>query len=199
VFSEYVINGDGSCPGPDCEAGEAIEVTNLTNCPITLNGHHFSYCNHTTCSAFRWMDFGATEIIPPRGVYVAIRNRPASLCSYPFFGPDDPGIFGLKVSTLAMQGSSLASGWFNNTGGGLSQLRIATGPWSSITGGITVELVKPYRNGVAECSSVGFDAVDQCGNISAAATPTTTLTPNQLGRLWRPCDAVVSPMPAGCM
>ena len=199
VFSEYVINGDGACPGADCEAGEAIEITNLTNCPITLENHHFGYCNPSTCGAFRWMDFGATEIIPPRGVYVAIRNQAASACAYPFFGPDDPGIFGLKVSTLDMQGSNLASGWFNNSGGGMSELRIATGPWSSITTGSTVELVAPYRGGVAECSSVGFDAVDQCGNISAASTPTTTLTPNQLGRLWKPCDAVVSPVPASCM
>ncbi|MCZ7599144.1 MAG: lamin tail domain-containing protein [Gammaproteobacteria bacterium] len=63
VFSEYVVNGDGDCPGTNCEAGEAIEITNLSHCPVTLNGHHFGYCNPSSCGAFRWMDFGATDVI----------------------------------------------------------------------------------------------------------------------------------------
>ena len=114
IFSEYVTNGDGACAGPDCEAGEAIEITNLSHCPVSLDGYHFAYCNPSSCGTFRWMDFGPTDIVPPRGVYVAIRNQTSSMCSYPFFGPDDPGLYGLRISTLAMQGSGLTSGWFAN-------------------------------------------------------------------------------------
>ncbi len=198
VFSEYVVNGDGACPGASCEAGEAIEITNLSHCPVSLEAHHFGYCNPTSCSAFRWMDFGAADLIPPRGVYVAIREPSLSMCAYPFFGADDPGLFGLKISRLAMQGDNLASGWFANAGGGMSALRIATGPWSSIAAGSTVEIVAPYLGSAPECSSIGFDARDRCGDISGSSTPTTTLTPNQLGRLWHPCDAVLTPVPAAC-
>ncbi len=203
VFSEYVINGDGPCSGPDCEAGEAIEITNLSNCPVALNGNHFGYCN-TSCTTFRWMNFGAGEVIPPRGVYVAIRNRSASMCSYPFFGPNDPGLFGLQVSTLAMQGPGLSSGWFNNAGGMSTTLRMATGAWDpalNISSGTTLEIISPYTGGGSstECTSIGFDAVGRCGEISAVATPTTRLNPNQLGRLWHPCDAVTAPNPATCM
>jgi hypothetical protein len=198
VFSEYVTNGDGACPGPACEAGEAIEITNLSHCPVALGGHHFGYCNDR-CAAFRWMNFGARDVIPPRGVYVAIRNRDLSSCDYPFFGPDDPGLFGLRISTLAMEGSSLASGWFNNAGGGSSVLRIATGAWVSIVGGETLEIVSPYSGAAGECQSIGFNAIDECGNISAFAAPDETLSPNQLGRLWHPCDAVRDPFPEGCM
>ena len=199
VFSEYVVNGDGMCSGPDCEAGEAIEITNLSHCPVSLDGHHFGYCNPGSCGAFRWMDFGPSDVIPPRGVYVAIRNQAGSMCSYPFFGPDDPSLFGLRISTLAMQGSSLASGWFNNSGGGMSVMRIATGAFSSITSGTTLEIVSPYSGAAPECSSIGFDAIGECGAISPLATPSDVLAPNQLGRLWHPCDAVTSPVPAGCM
>jgi hypothetical protein len=199
AFSEYVIDGDGTpCPGDACEAGEAIEITNLSHCPVTLNGHHFGYANPSG-GAFRWMDFGAAEVIPPRGVYVAIRNRAASTCSYPFFGPDDPGLFGLRISPLAMQGSGLTSGWFNNSGGGSSVLRIATGAWTgSITGGTTIEIVSPYLGTAGQCRSIGFDAIDQCGGIDGSSTPATVLSPNQLGRLWHPCDAVVAPNPPSC-
>jgi hypothetical protein len=206
LFSEYVANGDGCCTiGPTCtdtshcEAGEAIEITNLSNCPVALNGTHFSYQSPTLPGTNRWMNFGATDIIPPRGVYIAIRDRAGSACAYPFFGPDDPGLFGLKISTLTMQGTgSMASGWFNNDGGGSSALRIATGSWISMSDGTTLEIISPYLGTAGECQSIGFDAIDQCGNISAVSSPTTRLTPNQLGRLWHPCDAVVMPVPATC-
>ena len=197
LFSEYLVDGDGgACPGPDCEAGEAIEITNLSNCPVTLSGYHFAYRNPSSGS-FRWMNFSTADVVPPRGVYVAIRDRAATTCALPFFGPDDPTLFGLKISQLAMQGTSLDSGWFNNSGGGTSMLRIASGAFVDFTTGTTVALVSPYR-AVAQCSSVGFDAVGACGDVAAAAVPTTTLTPNQLGRLWNPCDAVRSPVPATC-
>ncbi len=198
VFSEYVADGDGPCPGPSCEAGEAIEITNLSHCPVSLAAHHFGYCNPEACGAFRWMDFGTADVIPPRGVYVAIRNRAGSSCSYPFFGPDDPSLFGLRISQLAVQGDTLTSGWFNNAGGGRSVMRIATGPWSSITSGTTLEIIAPYSGAAAECRSIGFDAIGECGDISAVATPSEVLSPNQLGRLWHPCDAVVAPVPSGC-
>jgi hypothetical protein len=201
VFSEYVANGDGCCTTgcPSCEAGEAIEITNLSNCPVTLNGTHFAYQNPTASStAYRWMNFGAADVIPPRGVYVAIRDLSASACTYSFFGPDDAGLFGLKISTLTMQGTGLTSGWFNNSGGGSSILRIATGAWVDITTGTTLEIIAPYLGTAGECSSIGFNAINDCGNISGISTPTTVLTPNQLGRLWHPCDAVVAPSPASC-
>jgi len=196
VFSEYVTNGDGSCPGGNCEAGEAIEITNLSHCPIALDGNHFAYCNPGSCSTFRWMDFGPDDVIPPRGVYIAIRNQGASMCSYPFFGADDPGLFGLRVSALTMMGTgSLSSGWFNNGGGGT--LRLATGAWpGNLSGGSTLELISPYSGSAGECESVGFDAIGECGEISAVSTPTEVLDPNQLGRLWEPCDAVDAPVPA---
>ncbi len=199
VFSEYVINGDGACPGADCEAGEAIEITNLSHCPVALDGNHFGYCNPSSCSGVRYLDFGAADIIPPRGVYVAIRNQAASACSYPFFGPNDPTLFGLNISALDMQGNSLASGWFNNSGGGMSRLRVASGAFVDLFTGTTWELIAPYSGSAPECSSIGFNAVDQCGDISAVSTPTETLTPNQLGRLWRPCDAIASPVPDTCI
>jgi hypothetical protein len=198
LISEYVIDGDGTpCPSDTCEAGEAIEITNLSNCPVTLNGNHFGYQN-AGGTTFRWMNFGASDVIPPRGVYVAIRNRAASACSYPFFGPDDPSLFGLKISTLAMEGTGLTNGWFVNTAGGSSTLRVASGAWVSISGGTPVDVISPYLGSAASCSSIGFDAVNQCGDISGSVTPTTVLTPNQLGRLWHPCDAVVAPTPAAC-
>jgi hypothetical protein len=199
VFSEYVTNGDGACPdAATCEAGEAIEITNLSNCPVSLNGYHFSYQSPTLPGTNRWMNFGAADVIPPRGVYVAIRNRAASACTYPFFGPDDPGIFGLKISGLAMEGPSMSSGWFNNSGSGSSALRIASGAWVDMSTGTTIEIISPYSGSAGECSAIGFNAVDACGNISAVSAPTTVLTPNQLGRLWHPCDAVVAPVPAAC-
>ena len=197
VFSEYVIDGDGVCPGSGCEAGEAVEITNLSNCPVSLEGNHFGYCNGA-CTTFRWMDFTAADVIPPRGVYVAIRNRAESACTYPFFGADDPALFGLKISGLAMQGMNLASGWFANGGGASTVLRVATGPWSSISGGTTLARVAPYLTSAPECSAIGFQALDACGDVSAVSTPTMTLTPNELGRLWHPCDAVASPVPSGC-
>ena len=198
VFSEYLVNGDGgSCPGATCEAGEAIEITNLSHCPVTLDGHHFGYQNPTG-GANRWMDFGASDIIPPRGVYVAIRNQAASTCTFPFFGPDDPSLFGIKISALAMQGSGLTNGWFNNNGGGTSVMRIATGAWVDITSGTTIAVVSPYTGNSPNCESIGFDAIDACGVVAGGAVPTDRLLPNQLGRLWKPCDAVASPVPATC-
>ena len=196
IFSEYVIDGDGACAGASCEAGEAIELVNLSHCPLALQGNHFGYQNRTG-GAFRWMNFGAEDVIPPRGVYVAIRNVSASMCTYPFFGPDDPSLFGLRISRLDMQGDNLASGWFNNTGGGVSTLRLATGEWVDLTTGTTLDVISPYSV-APQCSSIGFDAFDACGNPTALTTPTETLTPNQLGRLWHPCDAVIAPVPASC-
>jgi len=197
LFSEYLVDGDGgACPGPDCEAGEAIEITNLSHCPVKLDGTHFSYCN-PSCSSPRWMNFGATEIIPPRGVYVAIRNQAKTTCSLPFLGAESTGLFGLKLSTLAMEGDNLTSGWFNNSGGGTSKLRLASGSWVDMTTGATIALVSPYK-AAAQCSSIGFNAIDACGEVASGTVPATTLTPNQLGRLWHPCDAIVSPVPTGC-
>ncbi len=197
IFSEYVTNGDGRCAGPDCEAGEAIEITNLSHCPVSLDGNHFSYCNGS-CRAFRSMDFGSAEVIPPRGVYVAIRNVAASACDYPFFGPDDPGLFGLRVSTLAMVGQNLEHGWFNNGGGGASQLRIARGTYVDPSAGQTIDLIAPYSGVAGQCQSIGFNAYDACGDVSTVSTPTEVLTTNQLGRLWHPCDAVTAPFPDTC-
>ncbi|MCB9636037.1 MAG: PKD domain-containing protein [Sandaracinus sp.] len=196
IFSEYVIDGDGACPGADCQAGEAIELVNLSHCPLALEGNHFGYQN-AGGTTFRWMDFGAADVVPPRGVYVAIRNLAASMCDYPFFGPDDPSLFGLRISQLEMQGTNLSGGWFSNSGGGASTLRLATGAWVDITSGMTLDVISPYTAS-PECSSRGFDAFDACGNPSALTSPTETLTPNQLGRLWHPCDAVVDPVPASC-
>ncbi|MBI2391226.1 MAG: hypothetical protein HYV09_16675 [Deltaproteobacteria bacterium] len=198
LFSEYVIDGDGPCPGPDCEAGEAIEITNLSHCPVSLGGTHFSYCN-ASCSdaSVRWMNFGAAEIIPPRGVYVAIRNQAKTTCSMPFLGAESAALFGLKLSTLTMEGDSLASGWFSNTGGGSSKLRLASGAWVDMKTGSTIALVSPY-NVAAQCSGIGFDAIDACGDVAGGTLPTKTLKPSQLGRLWHPCDSVVSPVPASC-
>jgi len=194
VFSEYVIDGDGPCSGPACEAGEAFEITNLTNCPLALAGEHFSYCNGSCATgSIRSMDFGA-EIVPPRGVLVAIRERTMSACGYPFFGADDPALFGLRVSTLAMVGSGLASGWFTNSGGG--QLRIATGPFVNMTSGTTLDALT-YSGANAMCGSNGYDALDRCGDFTAVST-FGALGMNQLGRLWHPCDAVTAPLPSAC-
>jgi hypothetical protein len=198
VFSEYLIDGNGgACPGPTCEAGESIEITNLSHCPVSLDGYHFAY-RSAGAGSVRWMNFTAADVIPPRGVYVAIRNQSASTCAFPFFGPDDPALFGLRISRLTMQGTSLDSGWFNNAGGGSSELRIASGAFVDFTAGTTIALISPYRGGVVQCSSTGFDAVGACGAVAGGAVPTTTLTPNQLGRLWHPCDAVRGPVPAAC-
>jgi hypothetical protein len=196
VLSEYITRGGTG------ELGESFEITNLSHCPVSLAGNHFSYCNGTCApTAYRWMNFTAEDVIPPRGVYVAIRDRAGASCTFPFLGPDDPGVFGLRVSRLAMEGSMIGStGWFNNDGGPASQLRVATGPWSSPTSGTTLARVAPYLTHPASltCSSYGFDAIDACGDVTGGAEPTTVLTPNQLGRLWHPCDAVVSPVPASC-
>lgn len=194
IFSEYIIDGGSG------QLGEAIEITNLSQCPVTLSGTHFSYCNGTCSStAYRWMDFGAADVIPPRGVYVAVRS--ASACTNPFLGPDDPTLFGLRVSALTMQGPNIAmGGWFNNSGGAMSQLRLGTGAFTGAPGGgTTIDVVAPYLTSADSCESIGYDAVNNCGDInSASPNPTSVLAPNQLGRLWHPCDAVVSPVPASC-
>jgi hypothetical protein len=197
-FSEYLINGSGGpCPGASCQAGEAIEVTNLSHCPVSLDGHHFGYQN-SNGNGYRWMNFTAADVIPPRGVYVAIRNRPATACPLPFFSQDNPALFGLKISALDMQGDQLTSGWFSNSGGGQSTLRVATGAWQGIGGGTQIALISPYATSNPVCTSVGYNAIDACGEILDGGVPTAQLSPNQLGRLWHPCDRVVSPVPAGC-
>ncbi len=208
VLSEYVTNGDGACPSENCttrdtcQAGESIEITNLSNCPVSLAGFHFAYRNSNASSAsYRWMNFGATDVIPPRGVYVAIRNRQFSMACGASLGAESTGLYGLRISSLSMQGPNLCSGWFNNSGGGLSELRVAPG---SVTSGApsfnaasAVARVAPYYpTSGAGCPSIGFDAVDSCGSVVGGSTPSTQLRPNQLGRLWHPCDAVVGAVPA---
>jgi hypothetical protein len=131
-------------------------------------------------------------------VYVAIRNLEGSMCVHPFFGADDPGLFGLRVSQLEMQGMNLEGGWFSNSGGPMSQLRIATGAWSTPTSGTTLERIAPYTPNSLMCGSVGFDAIDACGDVTSVSTPTEQLMQNQLGRLWHPCDAVNAPVPTAC-
>jgi hypothetical protein len=138
VLSEYITNGEGACPSTDCvnhdtcQAGEAVEITNLSNCPVSLDGFHFAYRNAAGSTAsVRWMNFAAADVVPPRGVYVAIRNRQfAPTCAAQLPVPS-AGLFGLRVSSLAMQGANLCSGWFNNTGGGLSELQLAPGSVTS--------------------------------------------------------------------
>lgn len=207
-ISEYVVNGEGTCPSPNCvtmdtcQAGEAVEITNLSNCPVTLNGFHFAYRNSTASTAsLRWMNFGAADVIPPRGVYVAIRGRPyAPMCSASL-GPDSPGLFGLRVSQLAMLGSNLCNGWFNNSGGGQSELRLApgsipTGSTPTFAASAAISRIAPYLSASVDCSGIGFDAVDSCGMVMGGNQPNAILAPNQLGRLWHPCDAVTAPVPA---
>ncbi|MCK6546716.1 lamin tail domain-containing protein [Myxococcota bacterium] len=205
LLSEYVVDGEGSCNPPDCfvcEAGEAIEITNLSNCPVTLDGNHFKYQNASASSgSVRWMNFGAADVIPPRGVYVAIRGRnfaPTCSASLP---PESSGLYGLEISTLAMEGNNVCSGWFNNTGGGLSEMQLAIGTVMSqadldFATSVVLTRVAPYVTAADACVSTGFDALDSCGNVTGGATPAATLDPNQLGRLWHPCDAVVGATPA---
>jgi hypothetical protein len=201
VFSEYVIDGGGICapaPGVDCQGGEAIEITNLSNCPVNLQGNHFFACN-STCNAlsWRWMDFGPSDVIPPRGVYVAIRNR-ANPCGAGL-GAQDPGLFGLRISDLVMMGPSLESGWFNNNGGG--RMMIAPGAYSGAPPTSSIASVPSWSASMdpptPACTGFGYNATDRCGDYFGGSN--TAMYPNQLGRLWRPCDAVGSPVPAPCM
>ncbi len=195
VFSEYVVDGSGRCPGPACEAGEAFEITNLSNCPIALEGNHFSYCNGSCASSsYRWMNFGPGDVIPPRGVYVAIRKQELSTCSYPYFGPDNSELFGSRVSRLVMNGPAIDDGWFVNSAG---KLRLATGAFITPTSGATINLLRYTTAPGAGCGSAGYDALDRCGDFTADST-VEALTSNQLGQLWHPCDAVVAPSPAVC-
>ena len=168
VLSEYVANGEGRCPSPDCvtrdtcQAGEAIEITNLSNCPVSLSGFHFGYRNNNANPAsVRYMNFGAQDVIPPRGVYVAIRNRQyASTCAASLPG-ESAALYGLKISTLTMEGPNLCSGWFNNTGGGQSEMQVAQGTVASaetlsFTPSATVARIAPYLpsgGSSAACSS----------------------------------------------
>jgi hypothetical protein len=205
VISEYIVAGQQGTQGtPQFQAAESIEITNLSHCPVSLAGHHFGYQNDG--NTHRWMNFTPNDIIPPRGVYVTIRNRDAikpDKCALPFFGPDDPELFGLKISPLAMEGAMLDGGWFNNTGGGKSVLRVATGAWVSITGGSPISEIKPYQKTNASCVGVGYEAKEACGDFAPGSALVTLGTvgssqPNQLGRLWHPCDRVKNPVPAAC-
>ncbi|MDP3154581.1 MAG: lamin tail domain-containing protein [Archangium sp.] len=202
VISEYVVNGEGSCPSATtCQVGEAVELTNLSNCPVSLDGFHFAYRNNSSSpNSFRWMNFGPNEVVPPRGVYVAIRGQPlAPVCSASLAqATQSAGLFGLRISPLDMQGAFLDTGWFNNTGGGSSVMQVAPGnvPDSGVPGfAMPVAEVAPYVGGTTVCVGTGFNAVNSCGNFMGTTTPTTPLNPNQLGRLWHPCDAVTSPVP----
>jgi hypothetical protein len=206
-----VVSGEGTCPSPDCvtmdtcQAGEAVEITNLSNCPVALDGTHFAYRNaNASPASLRWMNFGPADVIPPRGVYVAIRGRSYAPTCSAALPVESAGLYGLNVSSLTMQGPSLCNGWFNNTGGGMSELRLAPGQVPdggdpSFSAGTAIARIAPYRptsGSLAACTSVGFDAVDSCGSVMGGTEPTATLTPNQLGRLWHPCDAVLNAVPA---
>ena len=205
VLSEYVVNGEGSCSPADCfvcQAGESIEITNLSNCPVSLAGTHFKYRNAAAASgSLRWMNFGPADLIPARGVYVAIRGRmfaPTCAASLPLERAD---LYGLKVSTLAMQGPNTCSGWFNNTGGGQSEMQLAQGTVASqadlmFTSANVLSRIAPYVSSSGACVSTGFDALDSCGSVVGGSEPAATLDPNQLGRLWHPCDEVPGAVPA---
>jgi len=204
VISEYVVKGEGSgCPNfTSCQAGEAVELTNLSNCPIALDGFHFAYRNPTSASdSYRWMNFGTGDVVPPRGVYVAIRGRPfAPTCSAPLaLAMQNDGLYGLRVSSLEMQGAFLDSGWFNNSGGGSSLMQVAPGtvPDAGVTDfSMPITQVAPYLGTAPVCGGVGFNAVNSCGDLAGGTTPTNVLIPNQLGRLWHPCDALpLTPAP----
>ncbi|MGV3621782.1 MAG: hypothetical protein ACO1OB_13240 [Archangium sp.] len=204
VLSEYVVNGDGacssSCSNDSCQAGESIEITNLSNCPVALDGFHFAYRNNNaSANSYRWMNFGNVDVIPPRGVYVAMRGRQFSQCGAGL-PAESTGLYGLRISQLTMEGPNLCSGWFNNSGGGQSELRIAPGEVGdapNFTPSTAIARIAPYQATMgAACASIGFDAVDSCGTVVGSDVPTTQLRPNQLGRLWHPCDAVASPVPA---
>jgi hypothetical protein len=125
----------------------------------------------------------------------------APVCSASFkLATQSTGLYGLRVSSLEMQGAFLDTGWFNNTGGGSSVMQVAPG-FVDPDGGVPdfsqpVTQVAPYVTSPGVCLGTGFDAVNSCGNFPGLTTPTTTLVPNQLGRLWHPCDAVPSPVPA---
>jgi hypothetical protein len=200
VLSEYVTNGEGSCSGAatHCQAGEAVEFTNLSHCPVSLDGFHFAYRNPgASANSVRWMNFGAGEVVPPRGVYVAIRDQAAApICSAAFsLATQSSGLFGLRVSTLDMEGQFLDTGWFNNAGGGSSIMQVSPGQVPS--GGPPdffspppIAQVAPYVGGTVVCQGVGFNAVNTCGDFMGTTTPTTVLSPNQLGRLWHPCDVM---------
>ncbi len=204
VLSEYVVNGEGSCNPPDCfvcQAGESIEITNLSNCPVALDGTHFKYRNAgASAGSLRWMNFGPADVIPPRGVYVAMRGRAAAPTCAASLPAESEGLYGLRVSSLAMMGNNICSGWFNNTGGGMSEMQLAPGTVMSqadlmfATSGYLARIA-PYVSGSSACVSTGFDALDSCGNVTGGDTPTAELSPNQLGRLWHPCDAVVGAVP----
>jgi len=203
VISEYLINGDGNpgCPGASCEAGEAIELTNLSNCPVALAGHHLRYCNNVDCtSARRYDNFDAAEVIPPRGVFVRIRNPAASTCGFDFLPAlDSDAVFGIRRSTLELEVDgpfNNSSGWFNN--GAAGSLRVATGVYEGPFSGTTVLLVTGYVANQSDCESVGFDAVGACGELAPGVVPSDKLRDNQLGRLWHPCDSVVAAYPPGC-
>jgi len=202
IISEYLINGDGGgCPGQSCEAGEAIELTNLSHCPVSLASHHLRYCNNVACSSARRYDnFSADDVIPPRGVFVRIRNPAQSTCGFDFLPPtDNPGIFGIRRSTLELEvdgNYNNDSGWFNN--GSAGSLRVATGPYLGPNSGSTILLVEGYVVNQTDCESVGFDALGACGDIAPGIVPTGKLRDNQLGRLWHPCDAVIGAFPPTC-
>jgi hypothetical protein len=195
VISEYVVNGQQD------QMGEAVELTNLSNCPIKLEGFHFAYRNPSSSpDSYRWMNFGPQDVIPPRGVYVAIRERMlAPQCAASLDSTQvSPAIFGLRISSLQMEGPNLQSGWFNNSGGGTSIMQVAPGVASAtaLDFSMPIAQVAPYVGGNSQCVGVGFDAVNSCGDFAGTTTPSTVLTPNQLGRLWHPCDALTSPTPA---
>lgn len=199
VISEYVSNGEAG------QVGEAVELTNLSHCPVTLDGFHFAYRNQVSSpGSFRWMNFGPGEVVPPRGVYVAIRSQQqAPVCAASLNqATQSPGLFGLRISPLDMQGPSLDTGWFNNAGGGSSVMQVAPGTVAATSVPdflMPIAEVAPYLGGQSSCVGVGFNAVSTCGEFMGTMTPTTPLNPNQLGRLWHPCDVLGNSAVPNCI
>ena len=98
-----------------------------------------------------------------------------------------PGLFGLLVSNLEMQGQNLDTGWFNNAGGGSSILQISQGTVPD--GGVPdffnpapLAQVAPYVGGNIACVGVGFNATGVCGDFMSTTTPTQV----NMGCSWKP-------------
>ena len=92
---------------------------------------------------------------------------------------------------------STASGWFNNDGDG--ELRVSSGHFVDMQMGQTFDHIPSYLGSAGSCQSIGFNAWDACGDTFPRLSPQEVLSPNQLGRLWHPCDAVTDPFPEACV
>lgn len=201
VISEYMINGDGTpCPGGNCEAGESVELTNLSHCPIDLNGFHFMYWSGG--GGYRWIEFDATDVIPPRGTFLLMNSCSASSCGYDFAcdGSDnDSGLFGNYLTAKQVSSDTPTNvGWFSNSTTNTDR-RLLIGdttidPMNPAVDPTPIVEVVPYAQ-PAECSTQAIpDAA--CGDITAGSTPSTVFSSNGLGVAWQPCDEVAGPVPA---